>query len=65
MIRIIFPNIIIIMLSAQLVGSNKYQFLSHWFDSTKVQILRSPKISLTLYSFGHPVWPAVKLDSPD
>ena len=59
---------ILIMPSTRL-GSDKYQFESHWFDLTRVRKLRGsdskprPSGSLifqnvrwVLYSFGHPDW---------
>ena len=57
----ISPCPILLILSTWL-GSDKYQFLSHWFDFTrvrthKVQIPISPKNGRRmLHSFGHPVW---------
>ena len=62
------PCPILIMLSDTL-GSEKYQFFSHWFDSTRVRKLQGPDSNRrcsdslifqngwwTLYSFGHPNW---------
>ena len=62
------PRPILIMWSTRLVG-DKYTFLSHWFDSTRIrkreerirtkdfQISRSPRMGGGhSYSFGHPDW---------
>ena len=59
---------VLIMPSAKR-GSDKYQFKSHWFDSTRVRKLRGLDSNLRpsdspisqnsrqmLYSFGHPNW---------
>ena len=62
------PGPILIMLNARL-GSAKYPFLSHWFDSTRVPKLRGLDSDLgpldspifqnarrALYSLDHPDW---------
>ena len=56
---------IILMVPSTWLGSNKYQFLSHWFDLTSIHAamdrqglnrLISKNDRQMLYSFGHPVW---------
>ena len=55
------PCPMLIMPSTQL-GSDKYQHLSHWFDSTweseptRFRFPGLPKREMALYSFGHPIW---------
>ena len=70
----ISPHSILIMLSARL-GSDKYKFLSLWFDSTRfrthglqtwtcdLQIPRSPETGGG-HSFGHPNWSVHVRSSP-
>ena len=71
------PCPILIMPSIRL-GSDKYQFKSHWFDSTKVRKLRGPESNLqpsdspifqngrqAFYSFGHRDWSPAILYSMD
>ena len=53
---------LILIMPSIWLGSDKYQFLSHWFDSTRLHTGRFgrsadlPKRETDIHSFGHSAW---------